>query len=253
MAVALSAKDIGAVAAFKCIIGSLIKSFRMKRKRNFPDYKNDNCAGTKAPCEKSGNKNKGREHHHMVPVKNPAGCAAAVFHKPYSERAPEKNADKVTDIKSNGEKKKHVSSDDSGKIENTNNGTKSKPCKTDFYGIAVAFFYVFHKVLNVTDVFYFGRDKILDAEFCGTDGQKFSAGENLEKHIIKPDKPKDMKNGKTFKKVPTAHNIILLRSKNQNESRCNKCKTSEQKLKFVYFSEFGYNSFYGKHFIPLLY
>ena len=137
----------------------------MKRKRNFPDYKNDNCAGTKAPCEKSGNKNKGREHHHMVPVKNPAGCAAAVFHEPDTERTPEQNADKVANIKSNRENKKHISADYSGVIKCGNHSGQSKPGKTDFEGVTVAFFNICKKVFKILDVFNFSRNKILDMEF----------------------------------------------------------------------------------------
>ena len=238
MAVAFAAKSVGAVAAFKGVVGAFIESFRMKRKGKFPNGKNNKSSGAKAPGEKSGNKNKRREHHQVVPVKNAAGCAAAVFHKPNPEGTPEKHADKIAYIKSNGEEKKHVLSDDSGKIENSYNGAERKPCKTDFNSIAVAFFYVFHKVLNVADVFDFRRDKIFDAEFCGTYGKKFSAWKNLKKHVHKPYCPKNMKNGKTFKEIPAAHNVILFRYKNQQKDRRNKGKASEQKFKFVYFSEF---------------
>ena len=137
----------------------------MKCKGNFPYRKNNKCAGAKAPGEKSGNKNNGRKHHHVVPVKNPAGGAAAVFHKPNAERTPEKNADKVANIKSDGKNKKHVSADYSGKIKRSNNGDKRKPDKTDFKGVTVAFFNISKKIFEVSDVFDFSGNKILKAEF----------------------------------------------------------------------------------------
>ena len=137
----------------------------MKCKGNFPDYKNDYCADAKAPGKKSGNKNNGRKHHHMVPVEDSAGCAATVFHKPDPEGTPEKNADKVADVKSDGKNKKHVSADYSAKIKCADYGDKRKPDKADFNGVAVAFFDVFKKVFKVFDVFYLSRNKILKAEF----------------------------------------------------------------------------------------
>ena len=166
MTVALAAKSVSAVAAFKRFVGTFIKTFRVKRKRNFPYNKNDDSAGAKAPGEKSRNKNQGRKHHHMVPVENAAGGAAAVFHEPHPERAPEKHANKVANVKSHREKKKNVAVDYSGKIKCANRSTKNTPRKSYFYGVAVAFFYVFHKVLYVADVFDFGGNKIFKAEFC---------------------------------------------------------------------------------------
>ena len=164
-AVAFSAKNVGAVGTFKRFVGAFIKSFRMKRERNFPNHKNDYRAGAKAPGEKSGNENNGGKHHHVVPVENSAGGAAAVFHKPDAERAPEKNADKVANIKSDGKNKKHVSADYSGKIKRSNNGDKRKPDKTDFKGVTVAFFNISKKIFEVSDVFDFSGNKILKAEF----------------------------------------------------------------------------------------
>ena len=101
----------------------------------------------------------------MVPVKNSAGCAAAVFHKPDTERTPEKNTDKVAYIKRNRKKKKHVSSDDPGKIKDSDNSNKQKPDSADFKGVAVAFFYVCKKIFKIADVFDLSRNKILKTEF----------------------------------------------------------------------------------------
>ena len=137
----------------------------MKRKRNFPNHKNDDCAGAKAPGEKTGNENNGGKHHHVVPVENSAGGTAAVFHKPDPERTPEKNADKVADIESDGKNKKHVSSDNSGEIKCADGGDKREPDKTDFNGVAVAFFNIGKKVFKVSDVFYLSRNEIFKAEF----------------------------------------------------------------------------------------
>ena len=137
----------------------------MKGKRNFPNCKNKNRKCAKAPGKETGNKNNGREHHHVVPVENSAGGAAAVFHKPDSERTPEKNADKVANIKSNRENKKHVSADDSGEIKNSKNRSERKPCKTDFNGVAVAFFNICKKIFKIFDVFDFSGDKIFYMEF----------------------------------------------------------------------------------------
>ena len=247
MAVAFAAKAVGAVAAFERIVGAFIKTFRMQRKGKFPDNKNNDRTGTKAPGEETGNKNQRRKHHHVVPVENAAGGAAAVFHKPNAERAPEKYTDKVAYIKSNGDEKQKISADDSGEIKDTDNGAKRKPGKTDFDGVAVAFFDVFHKILDAADVFDFRRNKILKAEFGGTYGKKFSAGEDLEKHIAHPYKPENMENGKFFEEVPSAHDVILTRSK--NKKKCGKYQRSaaEKEFEFIYFSEFGNNSFNGKH------
>ena len=137
----------------------------MKRKRNFPYNKNDDSTGAKAPGEKSRNKNNGRKHHHVVPVKNAAGRAAAVFHKPNPERAPEKNADKVADIKNNGKQKQNFAVDEPGKINDSDSNGEQKPYNSDFNGVAVAFFYVCEKIFEVADIFYLSRNKILDAEF----------------------------------------------------------------------------------------
>ena len=137
----------------------------MERERNFPDYKNDYRAGAKAPGEKSGNKNDGGKHHHVVPVENPAGGAAAVFHKPDPERTPEKNADKVADIESNGKNKKHVFSDYSGEIKRADYGNKREPHKADFDSVAVAFFDIGKKIFKVSDVFYLSRNEIFKAKF----------------------------------------------------------------------------------------
>ena len=164
-AVAFSAKNVGAVGAFEGIVCSLIKSFGMKCKGNFPYRKNNNRSGAKAPGEKSGNKNNGRKHHHVVPVKNPAGGAAAVFHKPNAERAPEKNADKVADVKSDGKNKKHVSSDNSAEIKRADCGDKREPDKADLNSVAVAFFDIGKKIFKVSDVFDFSRNEIFKAEF----------------------------------------------------------------------------------------
>ena len=137
----------------------------MKRKGNFPNYKNDDSPGAKAPGEKSGNENDGGKHHHMVPVENSAGGAAAVFHKPDPESAPEKNADKVADVKSDGKNTKHVSSDNSAEIKRADCGDKREPDKADFNSVAVAFFDIGKKVFKVSDVFDFSRNEILKAEF----------------------------------------------------------------------------------------
>ena len=58
-AVAFSAKNVGAIGTFKRFVCALIKSFRVKRKGNFPNHKNDDSPGAKAPGEKAGNKNDG--------------------------------------------------------------------------------------------------------------------------------------------------------------------------------------------------
>ena len=237
-AVSFSAKAVGAVGTLKSTVGAFIKTFRMKSKGNFPKGKNDNCSCAKAPGKESRNKNKGREHHHVVPVKNAAGGAAAVLHKPNTEGAPEKNTDKVTNIKSNGENKQKVASDYSGKIKCANHGNKCKPCKTDFDGIQIAFFDVIHKVLKLFDMFYFAGTKILKAELGGTDGEEFSAGEDLKKHIHKPNCPKEMENGKFLKEVHAAHNVKFFRCKEEKHHSCNKNKTAEKEFCFVYFSEF---------------
>ena len=101
----------------------------------------------------------------MVPVKNAAGGAAAVLHKPNPKRAPEKNADEVTDIESDGKNKKHVSADNSGEIKRTDGGDQQEPDKTDFDGVPVTFFDVFKKVFKVSDVFDLSRNEILKAGF----------------------------------------------------------------------------------------
>ena len=137
----------------------------MKRKGNFPYYKNDYCAGAKAPGEKSGNENDRRKHHHMVPVENSAGRAAAVFHEPDTERTPEKNADKIADIESDGKNKKHISSDYSGEIKNSDHCDKRKPDKTDSDGIHIAFFDICKKIFKIADVLDFSRNKIFKTEF----------------------------------------------------------------------------------------
>ena len=137
----------------------------MKGKRNFPNCKNKNRKCAKAPGKETGNKNNGREHHHVVPVENSAGGAAAVFHEPYPERAPEKNADKVADIKSNGQEQKNSASDDSGEINRADCGGEQKPDYADFDGIAVAFFDICKKVFEISDVFDLSRNKIFYAEF----------------------------------------------------------------------------------------
>ncbi len=165
MTVAFTAKTVGAVAAFKGVVCAFIKTFRMESKGNFPYCKNDNCAGAKAPGEKSRYKNNGRKHHHVVPVEDAAGCAAAVFHKPYPERTPEKNADKIAYIKRNGKNKKHVSADNSGEIESAHSSNEQKPDDSDFKGVAVAFFDIREKIFEAAYVFDFSRNKILYAEF----------------------------------------------------------------------------------------
>ena len=137
----------------------------MKRKGNFPYYKNDYCAGAKAPGEKSGNENDRRKHHHMVPVENSAGRAAAVFHEPDTERTPEKHADKIADIESDGKNKKHISSDYSGEIKNSDHRDKRKPDKTDSDGIHIAFFDICKKIFKIADVLDFSRNKIFKTEF----------------------------------------------------------------------------------------
>ena len=137
----------------------------MKREGNFPNHKNDYRAGAKAPGEKSGNENDGGKHHHVVPVENPAGGAAAVFHEPDPERTPEKNADKVADIESDGKNKKHVLADNSAEIKRADYGNKREPDKADFDCIAVAFFDIGKKIFKVSDVFDFSRNEILKAEF----------------------------------------------------------------------------------------
>ena len=137
----------------------------MEGKGNFPYCKNNKSACAKAPGEKTGNENDGGKHHHVVPVKNSAGRAAAVFHKPHPEGTPEKNADQIADIKGDGKNKKHISSDNSAEIENADCGGEQKPDDSDFYGVAVAFFDIGKEVFKVADIFYFPRDKIFDAEF----------------------------------------------------------------------------------------
>ena len=101
----------------------------------------------------------------MVPVENSAGGTAAVFRKPDPERTPEKNADKVADIESDGKNKKHVSSDNSGEIKRADYGNKREPHKADFDSVAVAFFDIGKKIFKVSDVFYLSRNEILKAEF----------------------------------------------------------------------------------------
>jgi len=137
----------------------------MERKGNFPYRKNDYGNSAKAPGEKSRNKEKRRKHHDMVPVENSAGCAAAVFHEPDPERAPEKNADEVADIENDRKEQKHVSADYSGEIKRRNCSGKQKPDYSDFNGIPVAFFDVIQKVLKIADVFHLVGDEIIYAEF----------------------------------------------------------------------------------------
>ena len=101
----------------------------------------------------------------MVPVENSAGCAAAVFHEPYTERAPEKNTDQIAYIERDGKNEKHISSDYSGEIKNSDHCDKRKPYKTDFDGIHIAFFDICEKVFKIADVFDFSGNEILKAEF----------------------------------------------------------------------------------------
>ena len=210
----------------------------MERKGNFPNRKNNDCTCAKAPGEETGNENDRGEHHHVVPVENSAGGAAAVFHEPYTERTPEKNADKVADIESNGENKKEALSDDSGEIKNSKNCGKGKPCKTDFNGVAVAFFNVCKKVFEIFDIFDLSRNKIFYMELRRTEGKIFSAGEDLKKHINDPDCPKEMENGKFFEEIPAVHNFELFRNKDPEADGCNKCKAAEKEFSFINFSEF---------------
>ena len=101
----------------------------------------------------------------MIPVKNSAGRAAAVFHEPDTERTPEKNADKIADIESDGKNKKHISSDYSGEIKNSDHRDKRKPDKTDSDGIHIAFFDISKKIFKIADVLDFSRNKIFKTEF----------------------------------------------------------------------------------------
>ena len=210
----------------------------MERKGNFPDCKDDQSACAKAPCEETGNKNDRRKHHHMVPVENTACGAAAVFHKPNSERAPEKNADKVADIKSYRKEKKNSASDDSGKIDHSDCGSEQKPDKAYFQGITVAFFDICQKIFEIADIFYLMGDKILDAEFRRTEGEIFSARKNLEKHVKNPDEPYEMEEGNLIEEIPAEHDVILFRHKKKQSSGNQQNRTAEQKFEFIDFSEF---------------
>ena len=49
----------------------------------------DTIKGLQAAAKKAGQKEKGRKHHQMVPVEDPAGGAAAVFHEKHPKRTPE--------------------------------------------------------------------------------------------------------------------------------------------------------------------
>ena len=78
----------------------------MEQYAKLPCNKDYQRAYKQRACKKAVNKHKRRKHHKMVPVENAAGSTATRFHH-QSERAPEKNAYKVANVKRYANHKKY--------------------------------------------------------------------------------------------------------------------------------------------------
>ena len=94
----LAAQLIGTLTAAQSCIGALPKPFRIHHNAKLPHKPCGNGHNNQAHGKKATHKNQGREHHQMIPVKDPAGRTAPCLHH-QSERTPNQNADQIADIK----------------------------------------------------------------------------------------------------------------------------------------------------------
>ena len=78
----------------------------------------------------------------MVPVENAAGGAATVFHKPYTERTPEKYADEVADVEKHTDDHENAFGNQTCEIKYPESRGKSKPYSAYDKGIFIALFNV---------------------------------------------------------------------------------------------------------------
>ena len=165
----------------------------------------------------------------MVPVENAAGGAAAVFHKPYPEGAPEKHADKVADIKSNAYEQEHSSADNAGEIEGADDAVEDYPDQTHKNGVFIGLDYK-------TDKFFVAAQHIILEGLEGAFEKLLRArgpisfgGDKLHYHVHHPDHPHNVEKAEAVKDMEAVHNIKLPGRENKQQSAYYKNRAAEYK------------------------
>ena len=168
-----------------------------------PDQPCQNCQNHQGNRIETADEDQGREHHQVIPVEDPAGGAAAVFHH-QTEGAPDQHADQVAYIEKYGDQKKSGLSKNPGEIKNADGSNQGPPDDENFISglccvddIAVKGF--------VIDFILHGPEAA-GPELLGAQRHLIPDGDDLLDHIHNPQQPKNMEKRKTGEKVQAVQN-----------------------------------------------
>jgi hypothetical protein len=104
----LCAKLIRAVTALEGDVGYFPETLRVKHYAKLPYQPDCKCNEEKRGGIETGNEQKRRKHHQMIPVKNAASSAAFILHN-QSKRTPDQDADQIAHIKSYADQEYFIS------------------------------------------------------------------------------------------------------------------------------------------------
>ena len=175
----------------------------------------------------------------MVPVKDPAGGAASVFHDE-PEGAPDQHADQIADIESGADHKQCGLADNAGKVKDADHCQQRDPQQHHLVGSLGGGGDMGLQSGGV-DLLSDGA-KAMRKEFHGAQGQFVSDGDDLQDHIQNPDRPEQMKRGEGAEEIQTIQNGKTLRPKEAQRTADQKDKTPADQPKKVSFAGFGHGN-----------
>ena len=143
----------------------------------------------------------------MVPVENATGRAALVS-KHQTEWTPDENANKVADVKGYTYKEKVLAAKNLESFKGTDYGDERRPYCHYLTRRLVCFEYVILELIPIQKLIDSGSEFFLE-KFLRADCNILH-GKELRYHIIYPNHPQNVKNGKALKEIPALHNVKLI-------------------------------------------
>ena len=204
----LGTELIRAFSALQGCVGVIPKALGIHHYAKLPhqpcDHRHDQQgAGKKTICKDQRGK-----HHQVIPVKDPTGGTAAVFHD-QPEGAPDQHANQVADVKQHRDHKQRYLVDYAPIIQQPDPRDQKAPKdKNLISGLSGG-----HDIASqgfMVDLVPYGP-KMVGKELLRAYWDFIFNGDDLKEHIYDPYRPQKMQRRKSFKKVHSVEHKINIR------------------------------------------
>ena len=215
----------------------LPKPLGIQDNAQLPDQPNRKRKEQQGAGIETSDKNHGRKHHQMVPIKNPAGGTAAVFQN-QTEGAPDQNANQITYIKGYADQKKHGVAEDAVIIKDPDHRQQDEPQEH-------------HQVRRpgggddilpqgmMVDLFP-DRAEPLAKQLLGAERHLLLDRHKLGDHVAYPHGPQQMENRKPAEEVPFFQKPKLRGMKDKEKRAQNENHAARDQPYDVCFSDGGH-------------